>query len=402
MPRFLGRCFNLCLAACLAATFCPPLAAGANAQEVAPAQEREPAESQPPQSDPTQPDPNPAQPPQPNPAGAQALAPGPEPIVIDEAPARLSNVQPRLWTPFFSADSTRLATVGGFKAHRQIPGAQNEPQEPGELAVWDLSTRREQFVLRVEEPLRAGSFSPDGKRILLGDTAGNLRLIELATGRTIWNTQPHADQVSCVAFLDAATIVSAGYDGEIQVRDLNTAKLQQQFRVPGDMITGLSVASSAGLIAAATFSGKIIVWDIASGDTRHTIEGHSLTAEGLAFSPDGKQMVTTGWDKIVSFWDVENAVAITPAEGHAVRVFEGAWSADGKIVATSDEQGNVFLWDGAANRLGNLKPFNSRSGLAFSPDSKFMAITGYNERTMRLFDAQTRQQVREFRSTIKR
>ena len=47
-----------------------------------------------------------------------------------------------------------------------------------------------------------------------------------------------------------------------------------------------------------------MVWDVESGQRRHTLEGHTGGVESVALSADGKTAVSGSWDKTVMVWDV--------------------------------------------------------------------------------------------------
>jgi serine/threonine protein kinase/DNA-binding beta-propeller fold protein YncE len=113
----------------------------------------------------------------------------------------------------------------------------------------------------------------------------------------------------------------------------------------------------------------------------------------LALSPDGKTVAVsdcvgrcntgsgisfTSGVSHVDLWNVisgKMAIITAPYADHIFPVVMTI-SQDGKIIATGDENGHVYLWNLATKKITVriLTPYNQISGLAFSPDSKVLAV----------------------------
>ena len=48
----------------------------------------------------------------------------------------------------------------------------------------------------------------------------------------------------------------------------------------------------------------IILWDVATGNTIRTFEGHTWNVDSVSFSPDGKLLASGGGDYTILLWDV--------------------------------------------------------------------------------------------------
>lgn len=133
--------------------------------------------------------------------------------------------------------------------------------------------------------------------------------------------------------------------------------------------------------------------------------------EGVAFSPDGKLLASCGWDDSIRLWE---AATSQPA-GRLVTdeedgTFAVAFSPDGSKLASVSERGFVRMWDlstgqqlwkvlGHVEEAGNSnRQYGTRVyGVAFSPDGATLA-TGGSDPTIKLWDAVTGKQLREFDS----
>ena len=105
--------------------------------------------------------------------GTRSIA-APNPILIDHTPAELRDIAPRLWVAVYSPDGRTLATTAGW----------TNPQEPGELVLWDIAKREPKLILRQKSTIRTAAFSSDGKKLAIGDFEGITTILDPQTGQT--------------------------------------------------------------------------------------------------------------------------------------------------------------------------------------------------------------------------
>jgi WD40 repeat protein len=136
--------------------------------------------------------------------------------------------------------------------------------------------------------------------------------------------------------------------------------------------------------------GTVRLWDLSTGQRRHTLKRHVTMVVQLAFSPDGRMLASAG--DMVNLWD--------PATGQHLHTLEGlasyvAFSPDGRMLASAGDK-TVRLWDPATGRpLHTLSDPGGLSfaGMAFSPDCRLLA-TGSRESRVWLWDPATGQHKR--------
>jgi WD40 repeat protein len=147
----------------------------------------------------------------------------------------------------------------------------------GSVKLWDATRLGEIQKTGPQKPLRTFpvhspgaclnvAFSPDGKRIAIGDTEYTVKIWEVPgkeTDQELLTLRGHSGDVYTVAFSpDGRLVASAGEDSTVKVWDSHTGKLLRSFR------------------------------------------GHTGLVNSLAFTRDGLRLVTGSRDRTVKFWDV--------------------------------------------------------------------------------------------------
>ena len=70
-------------------------------------------------------------------------------------------------------------------------------------------------------------------------------------------------------------------------------------------------------LASGSDDGTVQVWDMASRQVDHTLEGHSARVKTVIFSLDGSKLASGSCDNTVRVWDVASGQVDHMLEGHS-------------------------------------------------------------------------------------
>lgn len=135
----------------------------------------------------------------------------------------------------------------------------------------------------------------------------------------------------------------------------------------------VAVSSDGKWIAIGDESGKINLYDGATGQLSKTLGGHTAAVTAVEFTADNAQLYSGSSDKTVRIWNLADGAGIaridTPAEITALRLIN-----KGAQFATGGSDNIVRLWNAPVAPLEALvKVQLSSNVIAVSPDRKYAA-----------------------------
>jgi WD40 repeat protein len=314
-----------------------------------------------------------------------------QPIIVDNAPARLTNVRPRFMSTTFSPDGKLLVTTAGSPTLTY--------DEPGELIVWDLPKLTKRLIIRQEKTIRSAAFSPDGTLLATGDFGGNVLILDPATGKTLVELPERAQPVNMVRFTpDGKFLLACGFDGKVVIWNVAEKSVADTLSAPDQRLVTISVTPNGKYLAACSQEGHSFVWDLANRKPLYYVLSSPLDpntprdTETIAFSPDGKTFATGSYDNTVMLWNTEDGHSIRKFDGHTTQVCKLAFSPDGDRLFTSDYEGNIMNWNPATGQRSahQIRHNGPCYAMAVSPDGKVLATAGFDKK-VKLLDANTLQ-----------
>ncbi|MDX2230910.1 MAG: WD40 repeat domain-containing protein [Leptolyngbyaceae cyanobacterium bins.349] len=133
----------------------------------------------------------------------------------------------------------------------------------------------------------------------------------------------------------------------------------------------------------------ILIWDLNSGETLHTLSGHEALIEQAHFSPDGSKIISASWDRTARLWDVRSG-SLLHTFAQADVVSSAHFSPNHQRVFLTSLDGTARVIDAASGTLQVVLAGHRGAVLdgGFSPDGTLLA-TASADGTARLWDAHT-------------
>lgn len=230
----------------------------------------------------------------------------------------------------------------------------------------------------------------------------NLRVFDIATGRTIQQLSGHTGLVVAVDVSpDGKLAVSGSQDQTVRVWDIaaGTGQIVGQYEGSRGQVNGVAFLPDGQSVIAINRLGQVSQWRADGGGLiREFVDAadtNPAPLQALAISPDGTMVLTGGDSSILRLWDIASGALVrtfTIAD-RAVRAV--AFSRSGAQIAVGSVNGSVTLFtiDGTLERT---LAGHSRSVLSAAfADEQTLLTTGFDG-TMRVWDIQSGFEVRRF------
>jgi WD40 repeat protein/DNA-binding SARP family transcriptional activator len=278
----------------------------------------------------------------------------------------------------FSADGQTLVTFSADEA--------DTPSGFGHsfLTRWDVKSGRP-----LTGPVRVSSFG--GETLLT--TSDGVRLVTLSDAEVVVTAAetlhpvrrvPRTPRLGLAALRPNGRTLALGLDGgAVELLDLSTGRRRTLGR-QATSVVAVEFSPDGATLATGGVDGKVMVWDVDSGQVRETFEGHEgrIGMRGLRFSRDGHTLYSAGPKSVIA-WDLAGSDRLGRRFSFPTTPTPPAFaiSPDGSVLATPDGKRSDHI---ALRDLRSLKqtrqplaPGIGRiSAIAFGPDGKRLAVGG--------------------------
>jgi WD40 repeat protein/serine/threonine protein kinase len=196
-------------------------------------------------------------------------------------------------------------------------------------------------------------FRPDGRRLALCPTMGDVALLDTASLEILSTFKAHDNTIGRMAFSpDFRWLATGSSDNTVRITDVaaKPPAVVATLRGHTDAILSLCFSPAGSLLAACGKDGILCLWNTGTGNRLGVFESDGLDA---SFLPDGQTLIG-GDSKGVRFWDVRSLDAWV-LRGHHSFVYSVLLSPDGATIYSGG-------WDGFVGQPGSLRFWDAATG----------------------------------------
>jgi len=106
--------------------------------------------------------------------------------------------------------------------------------------------------------------------------------------------------------------------------------------------------------------------------------------------PDGRRAVSASWDRTLRLWDLESGQTIRTLEGHTDSVYAVTVTPDGRRAVSGSGDQTLRLWDiESGKEIATFTGESDMSSCAIAPDGRTIVAGGHSGRVhfLRLVEA---------------
>jgi DNA-binding beta-propeller fold protein YncE len=133
--------------------------------------------------------------------------------------------------------------------------------------------------------------------------------------------------------------------GRVVVWDIVTGERLMTLGEEYDTVLAADLRPDQSQVALGGPSRLVKILSTKTGEVQHKIKKHTDWVTAVSFSPNGQMLASADRNGGISLWDPDSGQELFTLAGHKAAVTALSWRADSKILASSSEDGTVKLWE---------------------------------------------------------
>lgn len=265
--------------------------------------------------------------------------------------------------------------------------------EDGELLVtlsrdvvgWDVETRSKRFRAHPFSHPSSCAIHPDGSRIVVKNTRGQIALLDAADGTLIrtLNQEKESEGSNIVFSACGAYIIDGSWNGLLTLRSAMTGEISFRREFPGEMIILIARSRSGKQLFVVhqpkavgnepPASSYITIWTLPFTAPSGLLKFQKLRINDVAISPDGTRLCLQGRDVITVVRIADGRILGSTTFQSGGSGFAVAWSPDGGEIASVQDGCIVFHCAETMEQLHAVE-VKYPSDVSYAPSGKVVAL----------------------------
>ncbi len=260
------------------------------------------------------------------------------------------------------------------------------------LSLWNLFERRETARFPVETGTTVLAASSQGTAFVLGNRSSRKVRVHRLNAENSDVQLEGADAGTCLATFSSDgkqfAVIEKDKDQILRIGATDGSTPVRVLKHPSDAPHEILFSHDGRQILMANDSGKVRVYDAATGEFAWEFVAHKFAVNGVALDPDGLRLATTSLDETVGLWDLTARRKLGSYGKSTLGYRCVTFSRDGKRIAAAAGEKLVQVWDVATKReVARFKKTERVMTVRFAVDDRTLVIT--TERQLSLYRAPT-------------
>ncbi|XP_069796907.1 telomerase protein component 1 isoform X3 [Narcine bancroftii] len=252
-------------------------------------------------------------------------------------------------------------------------------------------------VMRVGAKPECVALCPGGEMCVVATSEGSLHLLHLESGQELRSVASGCDGISDCAVLQGSLTCAASFDGKLEVWDLSEGCRYRILEAHSGRITGCAISPDGKQLATSSWDRSVKVWDSSLGVLQVELTGPS-PLNCVAFHPHGQLVSAGGWDQTVRLWNWVTACLVWVLHGHQSAVRALSFCPDGEGLVSASLLGDVLHWclETGCPAGGYQAHWGPVTSLHFLDGGRLLLSTG-DDQQVRVWSGSLGQRCQEFR-----
>lgn len=224
-------------------------------------------------------------------------------------------------------------------------------------------------------------FLPNSKQLLISDLDG-MKIWDFVEGTRLITISGHPIEIGSATIIPNLNRVATGSrKASIQIWDLTTNltinPVSQKFRDYGKA-DRIAVSPNGKYVATDyEFDSYLRLWDTTTWECLHLYEWLTITSY-IGFSADSKILIVASSQGVIAKWDATTGEFITTLRSPWSHIEQLAFSPDSTYTTAAWVRSiDIKIWNISTNEHYQLVAPGIHEAIAFSPDSKYVAMSSF-------------------------